>query len=176
MKTSIAFIGFMATGKSTIGKRVARRLGKKFIELDSYISEKAGKEIPAIFAEDGEITFREMEINAIKDIYKEKNQVIACGGGAVLNKINIDRLKEEAVIICLTASPEILIQRAGRAKDSRPLLNTSNRQKTIKELLDYRQPYYERAADITIDTSDIDINQAIETVLATLEKHDNFSK
>lgn len=175
MKTSIAFIGFMATGKSTISRRVARRLGKNFIELDAYISEKAGKEIPQIFSEDGEIAFREIEINAIKDIYKNKNQVIACGGGVVLNKINIDRLKEEAVTICLTAAPEILIQRAKKAKASRPLLNTDNKQ-AAEDLLKYRQPYYERSADITIDTSDIDINQTVETVLASLEKYDNFGK
>ena len=79
--------------------------------MDSLIDEKAGKSIPRIFQEDGEIAFREMEIEVIKEIASRKNQVIDCGGGVVLNKINIDRLKQNAVIVWLTASPSDILKR-----------------------------------------------------------------
>ena len=108
MKTSIALIGFMGAGKTVVGKALAEKLGRKFIELDSLIEEKAGKSIPEIFRQDDEVVFRELEIEVTKDVADSKNQVIACGGGIVLNKINIDRLKKESVIVCLTASPKVI--------------------------------------------------------------------
>jgi hypothetical protein len=87
MKTSVALIGFMGTGKSAVGAVLAERLGKKFIEVDYLIEQKGGKPIPQIFEDEGEITFRELEIETIKQIAGRSNQVIACGGGAVLNRI-----------------------------------------------------------------------------------------
>ncbi len=86
MKTSIALIGFMGTGKTGVGKALAEKLGKEFFELDPLIEKKAGKTIPAIFKEDGEIAFREFEIEAIKEVSKERNAVIACGGRCCLKQ------------------------------------------------------------------------------------------
>ena len=77
MKTSIALIGFMGTGKTGVGKALAEKLGKEFFELDPLIEKKAGKTIPAIFKKDGEIAFRELEIEVIKEVSKERNAVIA---------------------------------------------------------------------------------------------------
>ena len=94
MKTNIALIGFMGVGKTVVGQLLAKKLARKFLELDLLIEQKAGKPIPEIFRQDGEITFRELEIAAAKEVASEKDVVIACGGGIVLNKINIDRLRE----------------------------------------------------------------------------------
>ena len=107
-KNSIALIGFMATGKTSVGKKLAENLGKDytFIEMDKMIVEKAGKSIPEIFTDDGEIRFREYEIAVCKEVSNYDNVIISCGGGVVLNKINIDYLKKNCYIILLEASIE----------------------------------------------------------------------
>jgi shikimate kinase len=163
MKSSIALIGFMGTGKTAVGKALANKLGKKFIELDALIERNAGKTIPEIFARDGEIAFRELEITAAKEVAGKKNVVIACGGGIILNKINIDRLKRECVIVYLKATPAVIWQRVSRA-DGRPLLNVDNPRLRIRELLKFRRPLYEHAADITVDTSKLDVDGVAEIV------------
>ena len=97
----------------------------------------------------------------------KKNLVIACGGGIVLNKINIDRLKEEAVMVYLTASPTVILKRT--MGQGRPLLNVNDRATVIRKLLKFREPFYERAADTTIDTSKLDIDAVAEQVIARLK-------
>ena len=165
MKSSIALIGFMGTGKTVVGKMLAEKLHKEFIELDAEIEKKAGKSIPDIFREGGEIRFRELEIEVTGEITGKKNAVIACGGGIVLNTINIFRLKQECVIVCLTASPEVILKRISGDKNNRPLLTVADRKKQIKELLDFRRPFYERAAEITIDTSGIDAPGVVKKII-----------
>ena len=120
MKTSIALVGFMGTGKTAVGKVLASKLGKVFIELDSLIEQKAGRSIPEIFWQDGEIVFRELEIEVAKEVSEGKNQVIACGGGIVLNKISIDRLKKDSVIVYLTAAPRTILKRVSAGDNGRP--------------------------------------------------------
>jgi len=168
MKTSVALIGFMAAGKTAVGQFLAQRLGKQFIELDALIEQKAEKSIAEIFERDGELAFRELEIEVTKEVSGNKNQVIACGGGVVLNRINIDRLKKEAVVVYLTASPEVIQERVSTDREVRPLLKTSNKALTIQELLEFRQPFYERAADIKIDTSKLSIEATAKQIIAIL--------
>src|SRR3972149_1337910 len=127
MKTSVALIGFMGTGKTAVGRLLAQKLGREFIELDALVEKRAGKSIPEIFRQDGEIRFRELEIEAVKEVARRKNAVIACGGGIVLNAINIDRLRQECIIVCLTASPSVVLKRTSADKDGRPLLAVSDR-------------------------------------------------
>ncbi len=170
MKTNIALIGFMGSGKTAVGRILAEKLNKRFVELDSLIEQKAGKSIPQIFAQDGEIAFRELEIELTKEVAESKNQVIACGGGIVLNKINIDRLKDKAVIVYLTASPAVILKRTSADKNERPLLLSSNKTVTIGELLRFRKPFYERAADIKIDASKLDINTAADEIITRLKR------
>lgn len=173
MKSNVALIGFMGTGKTAVGKALAKKLGKEFIEMDSLIEQKAGKSIPEIFGEDGEIAFRELEIATAKEISKQKNLVIACGGGVVLNKINIDRLKNEAVIVYLTASPEVILKRVSNS-EARPLLNVANKISQISELLQFRKPYYEQIADISINTSEFDIASVMEQIISRLKEVEGF--
>ena len=175
MKTNIALMGFMGTGKTVIGEALAKKLNRKFIELDLLIERKAGKPIPEIFQQDGEIAFRELEIEVTKEIAKEKHLVIACGGGIVLNKINIDRLKKEGVIVYLTASPRIILKRTSSEAGQRPLLKVDDPILTIQELLRFRKPFYERAADITIDTSKLDIDAVAEQIISKLKEDESFN-
>ena len=97
MKSNVALIGFMGVGKTAVGKALAKKLDWELIELDSLIEQKAGKPIPEIFEQDGEIAFRELEIEVAKDVSQGENTIIACGGGIVLNQINIDRLRQKLV-------------------------------------------------------------------------------
>ncbi len=175
MKTNIALIGFMGTGKTAVGKVLAEKLGRKFVELDSLIEQKAGKSIPQIFQQDGEPAFRELEIEVTKEISTGKNLVIACGGGIVLNKINIDRLKSSSVIVCLTASPNIILKRTMSDGEGRPLLNVSDRASEIRGLLKFRKPFYERAADIRINTSKLDIDSVAEQIIMKLKEDEGLN-
>jgi len=175
MKTSIALIGFMGVGKTAVGKALAEKLDKRFVELDSLIEQKAGKTIPELFYQDGEVAFRELEIEVTKQVSTNKNLVIACGGGLVLNKINIDRLRNESIIVYLTASLRAILNRIPSEGEERPLLNTPDRALTIQELLRFRKPFYEQAADIKIDTSKLDINSVVEQIRAKLEQDESFN-
>jgi shikimate kinase len=170
MKTSIALIGFMGTGKTAVARLLAQRLDKKLVEIDSLIEKRAGKPIADIFRDDGETAFRQLEIEATRQVAGNKNQVIACGGGVVLNRINIDRLKEEAVVVYLTASPDVIRQRVSSDGDIRPLLATNDKAATIRQMLDFRQPFYERAADIKIDTSELDVEVTAEMIIDRLKE------
>ncbi len=175
MKTNIALIGFMGTGKTAVGQLLANKLGKKFVELDLLIEQKAGKSIPDIFQQDGEIGFRELEIKVAKEAANKQDSVIACGGGIVLNKINVDRLKESAIIVYLTASPGVILKRVANEEGQRPLLEVDNPTLTIREMLSFREPFYERAADITINTSKLDIDSVAEQIIEKLKDDESFN-
>ena len=175
MKTNIALTGFMGVGKTVVGKVLAEKLGRKFVELDSLIEQKAGKSIPFIFQQDGETAFRELEIEVTKEVSKDKNLVIACGGGVVLNKINIDRLRQQSRIVYLTASPRVILKRVSGEAGERPLLKAANKALNIRERLDFRKPFYERAADIIINTSKLDINSVAEQIISKLKDDESFN-
>ena len=173
MKSNIALIGFMGTGKTAVGKVLAEKLDKQFIELDALIEQRAGKTIPEIFQQDGEIAFRELEIEATRDAAEKENTVIACGGGVVLNQINIERLRRKSVIVYLTASPEAIMERTSSDKNERPLLVAEDKAAEVGRLLKFRQPFYERAADITVDTSGLDVREVAEKTIVGLSKHES---
>jgi shikimate kinase len=170
LKTGIALVGFMGTGKTVVGRLLAERTGKEFLELDAIIEAGAGRSIPEIFQREGEDGFREREIAAVKEIAGKKNAVIACGGGAVLNKINIDRLRRECVIVCLTASPEVILERTSSDASGRPLLDVADRARRIKELLAFRRPFYRAAADVTINTSRLRPGTVADRILGKLSE------
>lgn len=174
MKNNIALIGFMGVGKTAVGKILAEKLDREFIELDSLIEQKAGKPIPEIFQQDGEIAFRELEMEAAREVSQKERVVIACGGGIVLNQINIDRLSQKCVIAYLTAAPAVILQRVLNSRDERPLLKDDDKALAIQKLLKFRKPFYERAADIKINTSRLDIDSVVERIIAKLKKDESF--
>ncbi len=153
MKSNIALIGFMGTGKTAVGQILANKLKLKFVETDTLIQERSAKNIPQIFSEMGEIGFRELEIEATKIAARNKKSVIACGGGLVLNRINIDRLKIDAIMVYLTASPKETLKRVSRQVGERPLLDVQDPLATIHDMIKFRKPFYEKAADIIINTN-----------------------
>jgi shikimate kinase len=173
MKSNIALVGFMGTGKTAVGKALAEKLGKQFIELDELIEKKAGKTIPEIFQRDGEIAFRELEIEATRDAAEKENTVIACGGGVVLNQINIDRLRRKSVVVYLTALPEVILKRTSSDEDERPLLVAEDKAAKVVKLLKFRKPFYERAADITVDTSGLDVREVAEKTMVRLREYES---
>lgn len=172
MKTSVALIGFMGTGKTSVGRGLAETLGKKFIELDELIERKAGKSISDIFRQGGEIAFRELEIEVTRGVAGTKNAVIACGGGLVLNKINTDRLERECIIVYLTASAGAILKRTSADKVRRPLLEVPNRLQQIRELSKFRQPYYKRAAGIIVNTSRLSVNAVVHRIAEELKDYE----
>ncbi len=162
----------MGAGKSAIGQAIARKLGWQFVEVDALIEKMAGKTTSEIFQEVGEITFRELEIDVIKQVAQGKEQVIACGGGVVLNTININRLQSTGVIILLLASPAATLKRIATDKNVRPLLkNSLDPAARIRELMRFRKPFYERAADIIINTTRQSIEANADRILAELRDY-----
>ncbi len=167
-KDSIALIGFMATGKSTVGKALKDRLGKdyKFIETDQIVIEISGKSIPKIFAEDGEARFRDYEAEACKKAARLSKSIISCGGGVVLNKTNIEILKQSCHIVLLTATPEVIYSRAmSEGKENRPIINKKDPFKEIEKVLRYRESYYNSSAEIIIDTTEKSNERIVEEIL-----------
>ncbi|HJM36772.1 MAG: shikimate kinase [Dehalococcoidales bacterium] len=164
----------MGTGKSSVGQVLAKKLKRRFIDLDAVIEQKANKTIFEIFQCEGESGFRDLEIQVTREIAVQKRTVIACGGGVVLNKINIDRLRENALIVYLVASPSIILKRTSRGQGRRPLLKAADRVSRIEELLNFRRSFYEHAADIEIDTSELDINAVVEQIMGRLKKNEGF--
>ncbi len=147
---NIVLIGFMGTGKTEVGRILSQRLGYVLVDADTEIEKEQGMTITEIFKQYGEPKFREIESNVIKRLSEVKNAVISTGGGAVLRQENMDNLRRNGVVVCLTASPETILKRTSNNND-RPLLQVDNPLQKIKELLEFRKPYYEKA-DIMIDT------------------------
>ncbi len=176
MKSNIALIGFMGSGKSTAGKRLARRLRREFIETDRLIEERAGIPIAVIFQERGEAGFRDLEEEVIKDIAASaQNAVIACGGGVVLRQVNIDRLKESAHIVYLETDTTALQDRLATSR-KRPLLNRPDRDQFIEELHEARRPLYQAAADITIKTRTRPFAAVINEIIEKLGIDESYDR
>jgi len=148
---NIVLIGFMGTGKSRVGHMIARKLGMRFVDTDEVIIQRMQMSIADMFARLGESRFREIERQVVAEIAAKSGQVIATGGGVPLDKTNIENLKSNGVLICLSANPETIYRRTMRSS-SRPLLNTENKLDHIRNLLKSRELYYS-VADYRVDTS-----------------------
>jgi dihydroorotase len=160
---NIVLMGFMGTGKSTVGKKLAARLGMTFLDMDTLIEERAGKPIPKIFEEDGEPHFRALERTLTRELSQRNGLVIACGGGVVLNPDNIRDYSQTGLVVCLTATPETILKRTSRAKN-RPLLEEPDRLKRILDLLEQRRHLY-AAIPHQINTTTLPTGRVVEAVL-----------
>jgi shikimate dehydrogenase len=173
-KTNVALIGFMGAGKSSVGRALAQKLGKPFVDVDNLIEKKAGKSIARIFAEEGEPAFREMERAVTAEVARKAGQVIACGGGVVLSKSNTDALRKSAVLVYLKASEGAIRKRVSSGRGKRPLLANKDGVKSVEVLMAARSPLYEQAADITLDTSRLGIEATACMIIERLGEYEGF--
>jgi len=158
-----------------VGRALAGKLAMQFIDLDPLIQEKAGRSIAEIFEQDGEAAFRSMEAEITGQVAAKERTVISCGGGIVLEQNNIDIIRESSVIVYLSAEPAILLRRVLNGQERRPLLEVIDPASAIDDLLKYRKPLYEKAADVIIDTSQLDIAGVVDRISEELLKNESLN-
>ncbi len=156
----------MGTGKSTVGRAIAARLRRRFVDTDNLIEEKTGMTIAALFAERGEPHFRALEQEVIAQVCAEEGLVIATGGGALLNETNLKNLQASGLLVCLTAIPEVIFSRV-QGNTDRPLLQGEDPLSKIRTLLAARADAYAKADQI-IDTSSLTSSGVVEAICACL--------
>lgn len=166
--TSIVLIGMMGAGKSTIGRLLQRRTGLSCFDTDELVAAEFGLSIPQIFDQYGEERFREAETEVLRKLFLSQPIIIVTGGGIILQRANVDLLKQLGTIVWLTATEATLFERASR-RGERPLLKTQNPQARFSELLRAREPLYAAAADFKIDTSSQTHDAIAEEILDKLE-------
>ncbi len=164
---NVVLLGIMASGKTSSGKILAKKLSFCFFDSDRIVEKAEGMCIKEIFERKGEAYFRQIEKKALSALSKEKNAVIAAGGGAVKDCANVMALKKNGVIVCLLSSPEAILKRLGKGL-SRPLLNSGNRKRKVETLIRDRFPLYAKHADIMLDTSELSPESTAEAVLGLL--------
>ncbi len=163
---NIVLIGMRGSGKTAVGRVLAKRLGRELVEMDELIVQKAGMTIPEIVAQHGWEGFRDLEEEVVAGVVKRDNIVIATGGGVVVKEQNVARLKANSLVVWLTAGVDTLLQRIGD-DESRPLLKGKNRREDMEITLAERQPLYQKAADITIDTENKTPQAIADTIAST---------
>jgi len=164
---NLLLIGFMGTGKSSVGRLLAKRLGYRFADTDALVVKAAGMPITEIFARDGEARFREYESEALAGLRGRRSLVIATGGGIVERPENHPLLREIGLPVGLSASEAVIFERVSRNK-RRPLLQTPDPRGTIAALLERRRPLYAAAADFEVDTSALTHEEVAGAILARL--------
>jgi len=163
---NIYLVGFMGTGKTVVGKELAKKKKWQFLDLDELIELRQKRTIRDIFAQNGESYFRRVEKQVLKEVSKEKKFVVACGGGVVIDKDNISTMKDTGVIICLVAGVEVILKRTC-GYSHRPLLNISEPKRKIELLQKLRAPYYAQA-HTSIDTSKLSVEQVVGKILKAI--------
>ncbi|NQT08027.1 shikimate kinase [Candidatus Bathyarchaeota archaeon] len=166
---NVALFGFMGVGKSAVGRMLAEKLDLAFVDLDVEIVRTTGRSIERIFQEDGEERFREIERALTEEYSALDGQVIACGGGTVIDPENLENLRRSSRMVLLTAEPEVILERVKAEGDVRPLLNVNDKLDKIRSLLTKRWPSYVEAADIIIDTSEYTPQVVVSIIIENLE-------
>jgi shikimate kinase len=162
MFKNIILTGFMGVGKTSVGTQLAKDLAYTFVDTDTLIEADQNMAITAIFAKLGEPYFREVEAKIIQEVMGRENQVVSTGGGAVIRDENRAAFKKAGFVVCLTARPEVILERI-RHETHRPLLQTRDPRAKIKELLDGRAQFYAQA-DAVIDTSEKSVDAVIREI------------
>lgn len=146
---NLYLVGFMGTGKSTIGRLVARRIGFQLLDSDHEIERQEGRTIADIFAGEGEAAFRRLERNFVDHGHPAQRTVVACGGGLVVQAGMLERLRNKGVVVCLHASLETVLERTQRTR-VRPLLEVEDPQARIRQLYAEREPIYKQAGTMIL--------------------------
>lgn len=164
---NIVLIGFMGTGKTTVGTLLSERTGMPLVDMDSLIEARAGKAISAIFAEDGEPRFREYERELTIELAQLEGQIISTGGGIVVNPNNVTDFSKKGFVVCLLASAEEILKRV-KHDESRPLL-AGDKQQKIVELLEQRRPLYE-AIEHSVHTDGKEPKQVADEIFSAYKQ------
>lgn len=160
---NIVLIGFMGTGKTSVGLKLAQKLGMQFIDTDDVIEAENGMKISEIFAKNGEEYFRDLETDLVRRICKLCDLVIATGGGVVKRTENIDNLRSNGLLIWLDASPEVILNRTS-GSNHRPLLQVPDPLDQICKMLKERERFYSQA-DYRIDTSNLTVDEVVDKII-----------
>lgn len=160
---NIVLLGFMGTGKSAVGRRLAASLGYGFVDTDQMIEQRQRKSISGIFTALGEARFRCMESDVVGELSERTRCVIATGGGVALNPDNLLRLRQGGFLVALQARPEVILKRVEKRAGERPLLQGDDPLSQIKSLLMARAACY-RNVDLTIDTSDLSTEEVVHRI------------
>lgn len=168
----IVLVGLMGAGKTTVGKRLAKRLGWRFVDADEEIEKAAGMSISDYFANYGEPAFREGERKVISRLLEESQPIVlATGGGAYMDAETRATIQEKAVGVWLKADLDLLVARTSR-RNTRPLLKQGNPREILAKLMDERYPIYAEA-DIAVETADIPHDQVVDRIIDALRAHQN---
>jgi len=170
---NIILIGYRGSGKSTVGSKLAARLKRRFVDTDDLIEERQGVPISDLVKFHGWDRFRKIERAIIEEISKGNHLIIAPGGGAVLDEDNVKALRQNGFIIWLKADQQALLKRIQKDRASRtrrPTLTGKGTLKEIEETISQREPFYERASEMQIDTSMSAADEVVESLLAILKK------
>ncbi len=159
----IFLTGFMGTGKTTVSRSLKELLNMEVIDMDEAIERQEKMPIPEIFSQKGEDYFRKRETGFLKSLGEKKGMIISCGGGVPLREENVKAMKECGVVVLLTAAPETIYDRVKDSHD-RPLLEQNKTPEYIRELLEKREPYYKRAADLEVITDGRTAGQIAEEI------------
>ena len=160
---NISLIGFMGTGKSSVGRLVATQLHFNFIDTDELIESRVGRSIAEIFAQAGETGFRSIEKQVVADLARMERTVFATGGGLAAQTDNLASLKEHSLVVCLWASPDAIWERV-RHQNHRPLLNDPDPMGRIRQLLSAREAFYKQA-DVLVNTEMRSVKEVAHHVL-----------
>lgn len=171
MEKNIVLIGFMGTGKSSIGIKLAEKLNMKFIDMDREIEKLTGMTVAELFRRHGEIRFRSEEKLMAQKLSRQNNLVIATGGGVVLKEQNIAMLRQNGIIICLTADPEDIFERVRRKRANRPLLKKNLQVEDIVNMLKEREPFY-AVADFKVNTSGREMDEVVNEIISFVKSLD----
>ena len=161
---NLFLIGFMGAGKSSVSAGLGRMLGREVVEMDERIAARDGMSIPELFAQKGEPYFRACETALLKSFAQGAPRIVSCGGGVPLREENVAAMRESGTVVLLTASPEVILERV-KDSEERPLLQGHKDVPYIAALMEQRRPKYEAAADITVDTSRLNVEEVCRQVL-----------
>jgi shikimate kinase len=169
---NLVLIGYRATGKTSVGTRLAAILGRPFVDLDQVLVQEAGRSIDAIVAQEGWDGFRRREKALVARYRHTAGQVLATGGGVILDPDNVAALRENGILIWLTADPAVIQARLAldRPQDAnRPSLTGEDTIREVAAVLEARLPFYQAAAEIIVDTTQRDLQQVVDLVLAAIK-------
>jgi len=167
---SIVLVGLMGAGKSTIGRRLAQKLGLEFTDADAEIERAAGKTVPDIFRDHGEAYFRDGERKVMARLLESGPQVLATGGGAFMNEETRHNIARRGISVWLKADVDLLMMRV-RRRDNRPLLKAEDPEEIMRQLIAQRYPVYGHA-DVTVESRDVPHNSIVSDVIRALAAHE----